>query len=1407
MKSYLPIIASLFLVSTPLMPVVIASETEIIAQNIDPHIKNNIAREISVKITSAENGGSGVIIGKQDNTYLVLTNNHVLRDVNSLTIQTHDGGTYQATKVTNGIETNDDLALLEFSSNKSYQTATINSAATPKVEQTILAVGYSAETGKLVAQEGKIAQIPEQTLKDGYQIGYSSNILQGMSGGAILNVDGEVIGINGKSAFPILNTGYQYEDGTQPNAAEIEQYRQLSWGLSLNSLLAQLNPEIITAYKLPLPETTAEVETSQLTGWLGELEAKAKQITVKIDSSSGANGSGIIVAKQGNSYAVLTADHVVCERDEANKCLNNTYQIVTHDGKVHQIEINSINRQEGVDLALVRFTSTEQYQVAQLANYPVTASDAVFVAGYPKLSSDTPAQWQFSLGFSLDRETGLLSVNDSSLSTDSSGLATSQGSLSGGYEMVYTSITYGGMSGGAVLDREGRVIGIHGLAEGETALDSQDSSATKIQLGFSLGIPVNTFIGLADRLGIAGLPIQDNRPKELNSTEQQTFVDAILGTKIPQGNATAERWIERGNQLLRLLRYNKAVEAFDEAIALEPKFIHLAYYGQGLALWHEGELESALASLSLATEADPNFAPAFLYKSSILRSLNQLEEALVAIEQAISLQNNNANSYNEQGMILLNLKRYSEAEVAFNKAIQLSPRSAFYNNRGNLYDEQGKPDLALADYNRAISLNPNHALAYYNRGNLYDDQGKPELALADFNQAISINPNDAIAYNNRGVLYDDQGKVELALADYNKVIAINPNNAIAYYNRGSLYYDQGKPGLALADYNQAISLNPNYADAYNNRGVLYEEQGKVELALADYNRAIALNPNNADAYIGRGVLYEEQGKVELALADYNRAIALNPNNADAYNNRGLLYKEQGKVELALADYNKAIAINPNNANAYNNRGLLYDEQGKPDLALADYNKAIAINPNNANAYNNRGLLYQNQGKVELALADYNSAIALNSNEAYGNRAGLYQNQGKLDLALADYNQAISLNPNYVKAYNNRGSIYDEQGKPDLALADWTKAIALDPNYAKAYYNRGSLYKNQGKLELALADINKAIALNSNLAEAYGNLGLLYVKMGNTEAAGTNLQKAQELFTAQGNTTGVEYTASLLGKLYENQGETYSFSFYNPNNSNNNNAETHFERAVAYHEQGKVGLALADYNKAIALEPNFAQAYGNRGLLYKNQGKVELALADYNQAIALEPNDVQAYNNRGVLYQNQGKPDLALADWSKAIALNPNFAQAYGNRGLLYKNQGKLELALADYNQAIKLNPNDAQAYYNRGILYDDQGKVELALADYNKAIALNPNFAEAYNNRGLLYLKQGKLELALADCNKVISIEPNDAEAYGSLGLLYMKMGNIEAARTNLQKAQELFTAQGNIADAEQAANILQQLP
>ncbi|HEY9769659.1 MAG TPA: tetratricopeptide repeat protein [Coleofasciculaceae cyanobacterium] len=134
---------------------------------------------------------------------------------------------------------------------------------------------------------------------------------------------------------------------------------------------------------------------------------------------------------------------------------------------------------------------------------------------------------------------------------------------------------------------------------------------------------------------------------------------------------------------------------------------------------------------------------------------------------------------------------------------------------------------------RYLALEPNDAYAYFNRGNIYFDQGKLELAIADYNQAIAINPNHAEVYSNRGAAYSRQGKLELAVADFNQAIKLNSN----YTNRGTLYKQKGKLELAVADFNQAILLDSNLAEAYGNRGLIYMQMGNSKAARSNLQRA------------------------------------------------------------------------------------------------------------------------------------------------------------------------------------------------------------------------------------------------------------------------------------------------------------------------------------------------------------------------------------------------------------------------------------------------------------------------------------------------------------------------------------------------------------------------------------------
>ncbi len=186
---------------------------------------------------------------------------------------------------------------------------------------------------------------------------------------------------------------------------------------------------------------------------------------------------------------------------------------------------------------------------------------------------------------------------------------------------------------------------------------------------------------------------------------------------------------------------------------------------------------------------------------------------------------------------------------------------------------------SLANFDRAISIDPNLAIAYSYRGfikaeKLQDNRG----ALADYNRAIQLDSKSAIAYRNRGQLkqeklQDNRG----ALADYNRAIQLDPKSTNAYYNRGTLKQEKLQDNRgALADYNRAIQLNLKFAFAYNNRGLLKENKFQdLRGALADYNRAIAIDSNFATAYYNRSQLkYSLLNDKSGGINDMKRAVQL-----------------------------------------------------------------------------------------------------------------------------------------------------------------------------------------------------------------------------------------------------------------------------------------------------------------------------------------------------------------------------------------------------------------------------------------------------------------------------------------------------------------------------------------------------
>ncbi|QDL07987.1 prenyltransferase [Brasilonema octagenarum UFV-E1] len=118
---------------------------------------------------------------------------------------------------------------------------------------------------------------------------------------------------------------------------------------------------------------------------------------------------------------------------------------------------------------------------------------------------------------------------------------------------------------------------------------------------------------------------------------------------------------------------------------------------------------------------------------------------------------------------------------------------------------------------------------------------------------------------------------------------------------------------------------------------------------------------------------------------------------------------------------------------------------------------------------------------------------------------------------------------------------------------------------------------------------------------------------------------------------------------------------------------------------------------------------------------EQAIASYDQALKIKPDYDSAWYNRGIALQNLGRYEEAIASYDQALKIKPDYDSAWNNRGIALQNLGRYEEAIASYDQALKFKPDYDSAWYNKACSYALQGNIEQAIENLEKAIHLNPD--------------------------------------------------------------------------------------
>jgi predicted O-linked N-acetylglucosamine transferase (SPINDLY family) len=233
----------------------------------------------------------------------------------------------------------------------------------------------------------------------------------------------------------------------------------------------------------------------------------------------------------------------------------------------------------------------------------------------------------------------------------------------------------------------------------------------------------------------------------------------------------------------------------------------------------------------------------------------------------------------------------------------------------------------------------------------------------------------------------------------------------------------------------------------------------------------------------------------------------------------------------------------------------------------------------------------------------------------------------------------------------------------------------------------------------------------------------------------------------------------------------------------NIAAAHNNRGAALAALRRLEEAVASYERAVALAPDYVEALFNRGNALAELGRLDVALASYDAAIARAPHHAAACAQRGNVLHRMQRFAEAVTSFDRAIALRPDYAEAWNNRGIALSRLGRFAEAVASCDRALALRPDDAEMLRNRASVLVGLGRFDEAVASHDRALALRPDDAAACNDRAVALCKLGRFDAAIASCDRALVLKPDNPEAYSNRGNALAELGRLEDAVASYDRA------------------------
>lgn len=850
-----------------------------------------------------------------------------------------------------------------------------------------------------------------------------------------------------------------------------------------------------------------------------------------------------------------------------------------------------------------------------------------------------------------------------------------------------------------------------------------------------------------------------------------------------------------------------AREALQQAYDAGFRGLSLFRYGGRLALL-DGDADTARNMLGRAAESvrrDPDLLTelaeaqaalghhekaleGLLAAGAILGEEHRLQEALERFETAVGLVPDHAQAVTLAGETRRLMGDPDGAEAAFNRALELDPRNPLaLSRRADIFRTRGEDRAAEGDLDAVLAVRPDDSFALGTKGAILADRGERTEALPYLNRAIDLSPDYGFALARRGDLFRIERRFEEAEQDLRRALRVDPDNVVALGALGAVLVETQRPEEAEAILDQALEILPDYAFGLGQRAWARRALGRGEEALADAKRARALEPGHAGHSLTVAEILRSLDRSDEALAALDRAHEVDPSSGLYIYRRALLRRARGEAEEALADLERAREVDGGMAEVsdfHQSRALILEDLGRYREAIAAWDRSMALDPDNLTLPAMRGDSYRLlAGQIGLDTAEGGQA---------------------LDRALEDLDRTLAAHPDHAFAHGVRGGVLVMLDRPEEGLEALERAMELDPDnrYARdqwiaALFRRGEALRVDRRLEEAERDLVRALELDDENVLAMGSLGAVYVDTQRPAEAEAVLSRALERVPDYAFGRNQRARArQALGRWDDALADAERAVAVEPENPSYSLLKAEILQALGRNDE-----ALAVLDRAVDLNPDGAQAIYRRGLLRKARREPELALADLARAEELDPKGVQFsafFQNRALLLEDLARYPEAIAAWDRSMALEPDNPRLVAMRGDSYRLLGielgadtpegaeALNQALTDLDHTLAAEPDYAFAQGVRGGVLVILGRPQEGLEALERAMELDPDNRYALDQRVSVLRRQDRGDEALAVLDAVLDRSPEDGNALRKKGELLRMLGRFEAALAPLRQALEV---------------------